>query len=93
MMTLSLPVIFWSTLVIQLLGVGSIVGARLCTGERGRGVCHRFFLVMLLALGLITVLAVMADSDTWVTSGATLSVITVCATFDFRGERAQTAAF
>jgi hypothetical protein len=93
MLTLSLPVIFWSTIVIQLLGLGSIVALRLCGSDRGRSTCQRVFVAMLLALGLITVLSVGADSDSWVTSGATLSVMTVCATFDFRGGKASSVAF
>ena len=93
MWTLSVTVIFWATIVIQLLGLGSIVALRFCGSDRGRSACQRFFVTMLLALGVITILAVGADSDSWVTSGATLSVMTVCATFDFRGERARSAAF
>jgi hypothetical protein len=92
-MTLSLSIIFWSTIVIQLLGLGSIVALRVCGSDRGRAVCQRLFVAALLALGLITIFAVGADSDSWVTSGATLSVMTVCATFDFRSERARSAAF
>lgn len=93
MWSLSLPVIFWLTIVVQLLGLGSMVAARLCGTYRGRAVCQQVFLVMLLALGLVTVIAVGADSDSWVTSGATLSIMTVCVTFDFRGDRGRSAAF
>ena len=93
MMTLSLPVIFWSTIIIQLLGLASIVALRLCGSDRSRAACQRLFVLLLLALGLITVLSVGADSDSWVTSGATLSVMTVCATFDFRGGKASSVAF
>ncbi len=93
MWTLSLPVIFWSTIVIQLLGLGAIVALRLCGSDRGRLACQRLFVTLLLALGLITVLSVGADSDSWVTSGATLSVMTVFATFDFGGGKARAVAF
>ncbi|MFW6170618.1 MAG: hypothetical protein ACODAD_09020 [Planctomycetota bacterium] len=93
MWTLSLPAIFWSTIVIQLLGLGSLVAARMCRTSRGRAVCQHLFVMVLAALGLITVLAVGADSDSWVTSGATLSIMTVCATVDFRGDRPRSPAY
>ncbi len=92
MWTLSLPVIFWSTFVIQLLGLGSIVALRLCDHGR-RSNCQRFFVAVLLALGAITLFAVGADSDSWVTSGVTLSIMTVCGTFECRGERSGRVAF
>lgn len=91
--SLSLPAIFWATMAIQLLGLSSLVAVRLCATSGGRATCQRVFLVMLAALGLITVLAVGADSDSWVTSGATLSIMTVCATVDFRRDRSGSAAF
>ncbi|MFO7901908.1 MAG: hypothetical protein R6U98_04555 [Pirellulaceae bacterium] len=93
MSSLSLSAIFWSTMVIQLLGLGSLVAARVCRTSWGRAMCQQFFVMMLAALGLITVLAVGADSDSWVTSGATLSIMTVCATVDFRGDRPRSAAY
>ncbi len=93
MWTLSLPVIFWSTCVIQLLGLGSIVALRLCDNGRRRSTCQRFFVAVLLALGVVTLFAVGADSDSWVTSGVTLSIMTVCGTFECRGEHSGSVAF
>ena len=93
MLTLSLPAIFWSTIIVQLLALVSIVSLRLCVTNRGRTICQRLFVAALLALGSLTVVAVCADSDSWVTSGATLSIMTVFATFDFGGEKASSVAF
>ncbi len=93
MFTLSLPVIFWLTIVIQLIGLGAIVAMRLFPSGRRHAACQKLFLSVLSALGMITVLSVGADSDSWVTSGATLSVMTVCATFDFRREGSRKVAF
>ncbi len=93
MWTLSLPVIFWSTIAIQLMGLGAIVAMRLFPSGRRHGACQKLFLSLLFALGMITVMSVGADSDSWVTSGATLSVMTVCATFDFRRESGRKVAF
>jgi hypothetical protein len=93
MLTLSLPAIFWLTIVIQLMGVASIVALRLCGSDRSRLACQRLFVTMLLALAAVTLLAFGADSDCWATSGATLSVMTVCATFDSRSDRRHSHAF
>ncbi len=84
MMTLSLTAIFWSTVVVQLLGLGSIAALSTCGSDWGRCCFQRLFLSTLVALGFITLLAVAAGSHSWVTSGATLSVMTVFATFDSR---------
>ena len=93
MWSLSLPVMFWLTIAIELLALASMAAARLCGTNRRRAVCHQFFVIMLLALGLMTVLALSSDSHSWVTSGATLSIMTVCATFDFRGDGGRSMAF
>jgi hypothetical protein len=93
MWTLSIPVIFWATIAIQLMSLAAVVAIRLCPSGPRRSLCQQLFFASLLGLGLITVLAVAADSDSWVTSGATLSVMTVCATFDFRGQYAQSPSF
>jgi hypothetical protein len=58
---------------------------------RKRNACEQIFIGLMLAIGLVTVLALGSASDAWMTSGATLSVMTVCATFDF-GARERTAA-
>ncbi len=93
MWTLSLPVIFWLTIAIQLMGMGSIIAMRLCPSGRRQSACQKLFMTVLLALGLITVLSFGAASDSWVTSGATLSVMTVCATFDCRSEKKRSVVF
>ncbi len=93
MLTLSLPVIFWSTMAVQLIGLAAIAALRLFPNGRLHAVSQRLFYSVLMALGLITVLSVGADSDSWVTTGATLAVMTVCATFDFRSESARKVAF
>ncbi len=91
MWTLSLPCIFWSTVAIQLISAATIVALQLFPSGRKRNACEQIFIGLMLAIGLVTVLALGSASDAWMTSGATLSVMTVCATFDF-GARERTAA-
>jgi hypothetical protein len=85
--------LFWSTAAIQLITVVTIVAMQLLPHGRRRAACHRFFFALLLALGLVTVLAVSVASESWVTSGASLSVMTLCATFDLGGKAQQAASF
>ena len=92
-MTLSLPAIFWLSLVLHLLALVSTVALRLRGSDRSRLACQRLFVTMLLAMGLLTVLAMSADSDFWVTSGATLSIMTVGASLDGRRDQARWDAF
>jgi hypothetical protein len=82
MWTPSLLCIFWSTIVIQVISFVTIMAIQLFPHDRGRGLCQRVFFGLMMAMGLVTVLAVSSSSDSWMTSGATLSVMTVCATFD-----------
>ncbi|MHB8973426.1 MAG: hypothetical protein ACYC3X_09300 [Pirellulaceae bacterium] len=92
MCTLSLPCIFWSTIVIQLISVATIVALQLFPHGRKRNACEQVFIGLMLAMGLVTVLSVGSASDAWMTSGATLSVMTVCATFDFGARERQAAS-
>ena len=92
MWTLSLPCIFWSTIAIQLISVATIVAMQLFPLGRKHSACEQVFIALMLAMGLVTVLAVSSASDAWMTSGATLSIMTVCATFDFGARDRQAAS-
>ena len=93
MWTLSLPCIFWLTIAIQLISVVTHRGhaADFADGRRSR-LCQRVFFG-LMAMGFVTVLAVSAASHSWMTSGATLSVMTVCATLDMGASRRRDGTF
>lgn len=93
MLTLSTPFVFGFTIVIQVLGVASIVAARFCTDSRQRAYCHRFFIAALVALGLVTVLAAGSTGGCWLASGATLPILTVCATSDLGSQRREASLF
>ena len=92
-MTLSPHAISWVFLVVQLLALTSMVALRLCASDRSRLACQRLFVIMLLAMGVVSVLAMGGGSDFWMTSGATLSIMTVCTSLDCRGENAGSAAY
>ena len=93
MCTLSIPFVFWSTIVIQVLGLASIIAVRFCTDARRCAYCHRVFILALLALGLVTVLAAGSSGGCWVASGATLPILTVCATLDLGNQRREATSF
>jgi hypothetical protein len=93
MWTPSLSCIFWSTIVIQMISVVTIMAVQLFPHGRRRSLCQQVFFGLLIAMGLVTVLAVSSASDSWMTSGATLSVMTVCATFDLGANERGAASF
>ncbi|NLX55917.1 MAG: hypothetical protein GXY58_12450 [Planctomycetaceae bacterium] len=93
MWTPSLVCIFWLTMTVQLVSVAAIIALQLFRHDRGRRVCQRVFIGLLMAMGFVTVLAVSSSSDSWITSGAALSVMTVCATVDLGARERKAASF
>lgn len=93
MWILSATFIFWATLVIPLISLGTLAAMRLCRSVPGRSLCQQAFFAQLLAQGILTAGAVSTGSEAWVASGTTLSALTLCATFDFGGESRRAAAF
>ena len=93
MWTPSLLCIFWLTIVIQMISVVTIIAMQLFSDDRRRSLCQRVFFGLMMAMGLVTVMAVSSASDSWMTSGATLSVMTVCATLDLGASRRRAASF
>lgn len=79
----SVTCMFWLTIVVQAVGVVTIVALHLLPHGRRRNICQRVFIAVLCAMGCMTVAAVCCASHAWMSSGATLSVMTMCATFDF----------
>jgi hypothetical protein len=74
---------FWLTIVVQVVGVATIGALHLLPHGRRRNFCQRVFFASLLAMGCMTLAAVCSASHAWMSSGASLSVMTMCATFDF----------
>lgn len=82
---------FWAAVVLQIVGVASVVGARL--GERFgfRLFSQRLCYVCLLLIGSATMLAVVCGSDLWFAFATTLALMSVGATIDFgRSRRVST---
>jgi hypothetical protein len=93
MCTLSQPCLFWATIVIQVLSAATIIAIQQSSHGRRRTLCQRFFFGLLMAMGVLTALAAGAPSQSWMTSGATLSIMTVFATRDMGSDRRRTAVF
>lgn len=91
--SISLPHLFWLILSIQLMSIAIIIALQLLPRGRSRSVCQQLFFGLLLAMGLVTVSAVSAASSAWLWSGASLSIMTVCATCDLGAAARGTASF
>ena len=93
MWTLSEPLIFWLTIVAQLVGVTSFVSMHICRNCQGQVRCHRVFYATLGGLALLAVLSVGISAGSWMASGTTLSFMAVGATIDVRSEKDKKRAF
>ena len=80
--------LFWIIVAIQIVGIASVVAARLAERSYLRGVCQRSFFFCLLAVGLATVVAIQLDGISWLSCAATLGVMSVGATLDFESSGA-----
>jgi len=79
-------VVFWSLAAIQLLGLVTCFATRLVEATRHASPCRHLFVVSLIAVGGATMAAMYCGSSCWVSCGATLSLMSVGATIDFRGQ-------
>ncbi len=70
-----------------------IISLQLLPRGRSRNVCQQVFFGLLLAMGLVTISAVSAASSAWLWSGASLSIMTVCATCDLGAAPRGTASY
>lgn len=91
--SISVPYLFWLILSIQVLSLVVIVALQLLPCGRCRTACQRAFFGLLLAMGLVTVSALSAASSAWLWSGASLSIMTVCATYDVGAAARSPVAF
>jgi hypothetical protein len=81
-MTNTQEALFWVLATVQIFGIGSCIITRLreCTCSR------QVFGGCLALVGIATMLAIYAGSPSWCSSGATLALMCIVATLDFRGE-------
>jgi hypothetical protein len=74
----------WFLGLIQIAGLTSAWLARLSEGSARQAVCQRMFVGCLALIGAMTMAFVALDVHHWWASGATLSVMTLAAIWDFR---------
>jgi hypothetical protein len=77
------PVFLWSALAVQMLGIVSMVLARMPHTSSVHSVCRMLFLACLVLVGIGTVWAMGAHSNCWAWFGTVFSVMAVGATADF----------
>lgn len=79
----------------QVFGLVSAALARLSEGSAYQASSHRLFLASLAIVGVTTMTALLLSLNYWLTSGATLSVMVLTATCDFRrsGQAAMDRSF
>ena len=80
-----------SIVAIQLSGVACVVAARIA--ERSRATCsaQKWFFVLLGAVGLSTMITLSAGHGIWISGAATLGLMSIGATIDFREGRRNPA--
>ncbi len=79
------PLLFWGTLALQLIGLGSVVLARLpCRCPLQSTFCRLTFFACLFGVAVATMIAIEAHSGSWAWCATTFSLMAVGATFDLR---------
>ncbi|QDU27257.1 hypothetical protein ETAA8_23440 [Anatilimnocola aggregata] len=85
------PMLFWATLALQLVGLVSVVLARLPRRCPLQCACFRtLFFGCLIGLAVATMVAIEAQSGSWAWCGTTFSVMAVGATLDLRSSMVVT---
>lgn len=85
------PVIFWSMVVIQVVGLLSMAATRVGEHTSRCLLCRCLFLVSLVVVGGATVLSLASGTGHWAAGGTTLSLMVVGGTLDFGGDRQRSA--
>lgn len=76
---------------IQLAGAASIIHTRLKECSLAAASSQKWFFILLLAVGLATMIGIHAGHSTWLSGAATLGLMSIGATVDFRTERRRPA--
>lgn len=74
--------VFWLLTALHLVGLGSMLLARLPRTHRVQLLSQHVFLLMLVFVGLATFVTICIQHDCWVWSGTTFSLMAVGATAD-----------
>ncbi|NLF68809.1 MAG: hypothetical protein GX575_07115 [Candidatus Anammoximicrobium sp.] len=80
-----------SILAIHLSGLASVVAARLAERSSVTSSAPKWFFVLLGAVGLSTMITLSAGHGIWLLGAATLSLMSLGATIDFRAGRRNPA--
>ena len=75
---------FVLAIITQVIGAVSVAATRLAERSERPSTAQGFFLLCLLAVGLVTGLSLSHGSGTWLFSAATLAVMSIGATLDLR---------
>ncbi len=76
--------VFWGVVAIQAIGLISAWVARMSSGSRGQVSFQRIFTVCLVLVGATAIVTPSVGSGCWMVSSATLAVMVLAATYDFR---------
>ena len=72
---------------MQILGIVSACVARLCDGTPREIVGQRFFLLVMLLMGIATLASLAVSPDYWLACSATLAVMVLTVVYNFHGGR------
>lgn len=88
----SYDLVFWILAAIQCFGLACCLMTRLVEETRAAVPCRQLFIASLVAVCMATMGAMYCGVHCWTSCGATLSIMSVGATIDFRG-RIEPSAF
>ena len=83
------PLVFWAAAAVQVLGLASVLFARLPRASKAHDYCRGIFVGCLVVLGLATMVAIGSGSGYWAWCGTTFSLMCVGGTFDVGTLRAD----
>jgi|SRR5262245_620016 len=84
--------LFWSLALVHVMGLASMLMARLPQSHRVHALCHRGFIACLIVVAAATMFTIIAQSNWWVWSGTIFSIMAVGATAEW-GQPAEAAGF
>jgi hypothetical protein len=76
-------VFFWSVLALQMVGLASMLLARMPHPTLLHNCCRRLFIACLIIVGLATIYAMGSQTSSWAWYGTTFSLLAVGGTIDF----------
>ncbi len=74
----------WTLILVQTLGLGSALLARISEGSSRQTPCQCVFMLAMAVVGLATIFSFWLNVGGWFLSGITLSIMVVAATWDSR---------